>query len=226
MTQVLDATPAAETMDGIYRRQRFIYDATRRYYLFGRDRLIAGLDVPAGGTVLEIGCGTARNLILAAQRYPSGCFYGLDVSEQMLITARASIARRGFESRIVLNRGDASTFEPAMLFGIDRFDRIFVSYVLSMMPTWPDAVRHAAALLAPGGVLSIVDFGGFDRYPSFVRAAQHAWLRRFSVKPIAGFEGQIRRIAEQAHCDCTAETLYGGYSIHARIARAKSAVHP
>ena len=31
---------AAEKMDAIYRRQRFIYDATRRYYLLGRDRLI------------------------------------------------------------------------------------------------------------------------------------------------------------------------------------------
>ena len=37
---------AAEKMDVIYRRQRFIYDATRRYYLFGRDRLIADLPRP------------------------------------------------------------------------------------------------------------------------------------------------------------------------------------
>ena len=30
-------------MDAIYRRQRHIYDATRKYYLLGRDRLIADL---------------------------------------------------------------------------------------------------------------------------------------------------------------------------------------
>ncbi|TIM21480.1 MAG: SAM-dependent methyltransferase, partial [Mesorhizobium sp.] len=55
----------AELMDGVYRWQRHIYDLTRKYYLLGRDRLIDGLDVPVGGTVLELGCGTGRNIILA-----------------------------------------------------------------------------------------------------------------------------------------------------------------
>ncbi len=96
------AATAAEKMDAIYRYQRFIYDATRRYYLFGRDRLIASLKPPLGGTVLEIGCGTARNLIRAAKRYPDARFYGLDVSEAMLKSARASVARRGLQSRIVV----------------------------------------------------------------------------------------------------------------------------
>jgi S-adenosylmethionine-diacylgycerolhomoserine-N-methlytransferase len=59
---------AAELMNRTYRHQRHIYDVTRKYYLFGRDRLIARLDPPAGGRVLEIGCGTARNLIAAARR--------------------------------------------------------------------------------------------------------------------------------------------------------------
>ena len=44
-------------MDAIYAWQRHIYDATRKYFLFGRDRLIATLNVPECGTVLEIGCG-------------------------------------------------------------------------------------------------------------------------------------------------------------------------
>ena len=42
----------ARLMDGIYRGQRHIYDATRKYYLFGRDRLIAGLALQDGGKVL------------------------------------------------------------------------------------------------------------------------------------------------------------------------------
>ncbi|TIV98235.1 MAG: SAM-dependent methyltransferase, partial [Mesorhizobium sp.] len=53
----------AELMDGVYRWQRHIYDLTRKYYLLGRDRLIDGLDVPRGGTVLELGCGTGRNIV-------------------------------------------------------------------------------------------------------------------------------------------------------------------
>ena len=33
----------AALMDRVYRRQRYIYDLTRKYYLFGRDRMIREL---------------------------------------------------------------------------------------------------------------------------------------------------------------------------------------
>ena len=57
-------------MDAIYRYQRYIYDASRKYYLLGRDRMLEELAPAPGGTVLEIACGTGRNLIKAAGRYP------------------------------------------------------------------------------------------------------------------------------------------------------------
>lgn len=78
----------AALMDGVYRHQRHIYDLTRKYYLLGRDTMIAGLDVPDGGTVLELGCGTGRNILHAARRYPRAVFSGLDISAAMLDTAR------------------------------------------------------------------------------------------------------------------------------------------
>ena len=45
---VTSARPSA--MDRMYRHQRYIYDLTRRYYLFGRDQLIAELKPPPGGS--------------------------------------------------------------------------------------------------------------------------------------------------------------------------------
>ncbi len=47
-------------MDHVYRHQRYIYDLTRKYYLFGRDRLISGLQLKPGARVVEVGCGTAQ----------------------------------------------------------------------------------------------------------------------------------------------------------------------
>ena len=87
------ASSHAELMNRIYRRQRYIYDATRKYFLFGRDRLIAELAPAAGQRVLEVGCGTGRNLIKAAKRYPEAHFYGLDISTEMLESAQSNIDR-------------------------------------------------------------------------------------------------------------------------------------
>src|ERR1700726_2169563 len=86
---------ATARMNRMYRRQRHIYNGTRRYYLLGRDQMIANLQPVAGASVLEIGCGTGRNLILAARRHPDARFFGIDVSTQMLTSAISAIARRG-----------------------------------------------------------------------------------------------------------------------------------
>ncbi len=75
-------------MNNMYRYTRHVYDASRKFYLLGRDRLINELAAQPGEIVIEVGCGTARNLIKMAQKYPATRFYGLDASEEMLKTAR------------------------------------------------------------------------------------------------------------------------------------------
>ena len=75
---------AAQQMDGIYKYQRYIYDLTRKYFLLGRDRLLDDMKPEPGHVVLEVGCGTGRNLIQAARRYPEAKFYGFDISNEML----------------------------------------------------------------------------------------------------------------------------------------------
>src|SRR3978361_364851 len=86
---------ATRRMNRMYRRQRHIYDGTRRYYLLGRDQLISGLQPAAGASVLEIGCGTGRNLVLAVRLYPDARFFGIDVSTEMLTSAISAISRTG-----------------------------------------------------------------------------------------------------------------------------------
>src|SRR6202012_4942438 len=89
-----------EEMDAMYRWTRYVYDLSRKYYLLGRDRLLRDMELHPGDRVLEIGCGTARNLIkLARQRTDVQC-YGLDVSNEMLATAAGKVKGRGLENRI------------------------------------------------------------------------------------------------------------------------------
>ena len=157
-------------MDRVYARQRHIYDLSRKYYLLGRDGLIAELDPPPRARVLEIGCGTGRNLVKIARAYPRTACYGVDISRQMLATADASIARAGLAARIHLAEGDATSFDPVALFDVPAFDRIVISYALSMIPPWREVLDHAASLLAPDGALHIVDFGDQAGLPPAFRA--------------------------------------------------------
>ncbi|MDE2620627.1 MAG: class I SAM-dependent methyltransferase, partial [Sphingomonadales bacterium] len=92
-------------MDAVYRRQRHIYDLTRKYYLFGRDPMLDALGLPATGvgcSVLEIGCGTGRNLARVQRRWGDAALFGIDISAEMLKSARARLG-----DRAVLAIGDA-----------------------------------------------------------------------------------------------------------------------
>lgn len=182
---------AARLMDRLYRRQRHVYDVSRRYYLIGRDRLVGGLMPPPGGRVLEIGCGTARNLVAAARRYPGEPMFGIDLSTEMLRTARRAVEREGLASRIDLAKADAIRFDPALLFGVPSFSRIFFSYSLSMIPDWSAALEQAVTCLQPGGQLHIVDFGRQERLPGWMRSGLRLWLRHFHVTPRDALESVL-----------------------------------
>lgn len=200
----------AATMDAMYRYQRHVYDLTRKYYLFGRDLLIDGLDCVPDDTVLEIACGTGRNLVSIAKRYPGVRLYGLDISEQMLVTARAKFANAA--SPPVLVAADACDFTPA-IFGETGFDRIVISYGLSMIPDWQQAVKLARRALNPGGSLHIVDFGQQERMPAWFRAGLRAWLAKFHVTPRADMVAVLE--AEAIDAELRFETIGRGYAWHA-----------
>lgn len=170
-------------MDRVYRRQRYIYDLTRKYYLLGRDRLIRELGAAPGQSVVEVGCGTARNLIKIAEAYPGARLYGFDASREMLKTAEESVARAGLTGRIRLTHGLAEEMTPD-LFGLrELFDHVVFSYSLSMIPDWRGALRAAAGATHPKGAIHAVDFGDLAGLWPPAQRALRAWLRRFHVAP-------------------------------------------
>lgn len=208
--------PHALAMDRMYRYQRLVYDATRKFYLLGRDRLIADLAPGDGAQVLEIGCGTGRNLIVAARRYPQARFCGLDISRAMLETAAANVARAGLSQRIALAQGDAASFDAARSFGVPTFERVFCAYTLSMIPPWQAALAQGARLVAPGGALSAVDFGRMEGLPRWFRQFMKAWLAKFSVTPRSSLCAAVARLDGFAVETCD---LYRGYAQYARARR-------
>lgn len=206
-------------MDGIYRYQRYIYDATRKYFLLGRDTLIDELSPPDGGTVLEVGCGTGRNLIQAARRYPKANFYGFDISTMMLETARANVSSAKLNGKITVDEGDAADFSSQELFGLEGFDRVFISYSLSMIPPWREAIREGLKAVKPGGSLHVVDFGQQEKLPKLFKKGLVAWLAKFSVKPRPSLEAELQALADRTGCTLKFERILRDYARHAVVTK-------
>jgi S-adenosylmethionine-diacylgycerolhomoserine-N-methlytransferase len=215
--------PQQQAMDRMYRLQRHIYDVSRRYYLLGRDRLVSELDVPRGGTVLEIGCGTGRNLIQVARRYPHASVFGFDISEEMLKSAGSAIARSELTGRIRFAQGDALTFDAQRTFGVASFDRVYISYTLSMIPQWKEALAHASSMLAPGGRLHIADFGQCEGLPQVFRTGLFAWLRLFHVEPRHDLRDEVTLLSDTLGGSIRFDTGHRGYDWHLTLRTADCA---
>jgi S-adenosylmethionine-diacylgycerolhomoserine-N-methlytransferase len=170
-------------MDRVYRRQRHFYDLTRKYYLLGRDRLVRELDARPGQAIVEIGCGTARNLIRIAERYPGVTLYGLDASAQMLRTAGDAIARAKLSGRIELRHGLAEDVTPGFFGRTEPFEHAIFSYSLSMIPDWRGALLAAASAVKPDGRVHVVDFGDQRSLWPLARRSLRGWLALFHVTP-------------------------------------------
>jgi S-adenosylmethionine-diacylgycerolhomoserine-N-methlytransferase len=209
----------AERMDAIYGVQRHFYDLTRKYYLLGRDRLIREIDVPMAGSVLEAGCGTGRNLAAVGMRYPTARLFGLDISNEMLKSAQQSLARRALEGRSKICVADATAFDPLALFGRTDFDRVFLSYSVSMIPDWRAAIEAAMAAVAKGGSLHIVDFGQQQGLPRWFRQGLKRWLARFHVTPRADLFDYCRETAQRNGWRCSTQALYRDYAWSVTLSR-------
>lgn len=155
-----------EEITSYYKKVARIYDLNRRFFLFGRKRLIKELsarytDVPR---ILEVGCGTGMVLLELGRNYPTSQIIGLDLSESMLSEAKRKTAE---QPNITLLQGkfDAD-------FAHEPFDLIVFSYALSVFPELSSTLELTKKHLTPGGVVALTDF--FDSEYTLFRL----WISR------------------------------------------------
>lgn len=159
--QPLSAEGTNDALKRYYQFHSKIYDSTRWSFLFGRDALIekvARLASPK--TVLEVGCGTGKNLLSLAAAFPNASLTGLDLSAEMIDVARKNLAAHS-------SRVSFLTIPYTKLGG--NFDLIVLSYALTMInPGWDSVIETAATDLSPNGLVAVVDFHN-SALPAFKR---------------------------------------------------------
>ncbi|MAE93878.1 MAG: hypothetical protein CL910_04395 [Deltaproteobacteria bacterium] len=112
----------------------------------------AELDVPAGGLVVEIGCGPGTvTPHLRAVLDDSVRILGIDLSGRMIDLARQRAERAGW-SQVEYVKADATRWEAP-----GPVDAVVFCLVLSGLPEPLRCVDRALSWLAPGGQLVVMD---------------------------------------------------------------------
>jgi ubiquinone/menaquinone biosynthesis C-methylase UbiE len=123
-----------------------------------RRTLVEQAALRPGDRVLDLGCGTGGLTLLIKRLHPHAEVVGLDPDPQALARARRKAARAGVALQLDQGFGDELPYPDA------SFDRVLSAFVLHHVP--PDekepTLREVRRVLAPGGALHLVDFGGPD----------------------------------------------------------------
>jgi len=173
-----------------YRFTKHVYDLSRKYYLFGRDKVIDELATERWNTLVEIGPGTGRNIKKLMQRRPNARYGGVEPCDEMLDHARTRLPT------VQMVQGFAETTDYRDMLG-EPIDRILFSYCLSMVTDVGEALDRAYDALAPGGEVVVVDFADLSGLPALGSLGLRTWLKWFHVtpldpQPILDRGGQVR----------------------------------
>ena len=136
------------------------------------DLLHSDTAYPAGSSVLEAGCGVGAQTITLAQRSPDARFTSVDISDRSIAEAKRRVDQAGI-TNVQFRQADIF----ALPFDAERFDHVFVCFVLEHLPRPVEALAILKKLLRPGGTITVIegDHGSTYFYPD--SPAAHAAIQ-------------------------------------------------
>ena len=142
-------------------------------------RLLDAADVGSGDHILDVGTGTGVVALPAAARVlPEGTVLGIDISEEMLATARRKVARMLDPGHVTFRVMDAG----ALTLPDASFDVVVSLFALHHLPDPGAALAEMHRVLVPGGRLAVAVGSGPPLLSAAagMRAIQRAgeWWRR------------------------------------------------
>jgi SAM-dependent methyltransferase len=116
------------------------------------DFLHSGTAFPAGGRVLEAGCGVGAQTVTLARNSPGASITSVDISEESLAVARQRVEAAGL-TNVVFHRADVFDLPyPAA-----SFDHVFVCFVLEHLTDPEGALAALREVTRPGGTLTVIE---------------------------------------------------------------------
>lgn len=107
--------------------------------------------------VLDVGCGTGISTFSLFKSFGNNCmYYALDFSENMLDIARNKYSSSG---DFIFIQGDAENLEDYFM---EKFDAIFYSASLFLLPDYKKSLNEALNLLTDGGKIAISFYSGLS----------------------------------------------------------------
>jgi len=144
------------TVSEAYARWAPIYDLVfGPVFQKGRRAAVAAAE-RVGGKILEVGVGTGLSL----PRYQDGnTVWGIDISEPMLVKARARVAELGLDNVRELKVMDAERLSYPDAF----FDVVVAQYVVTAVPNPERVLDELVRVVRPGGEIIITTRIGAER---------------------------------------------------------------
>jgi SAM-dependent methyltransferase len=134
------------------------------------------IDYSGCGHVLEVGCGVGAQLRILARRFPETRFTGVDFSSEQIAHAQILLSEEISSGQVEVVEG--SGYE--LPFPDGTFDGAFFYWFFEHLADPQKAMREAARVLSPGGVVHATEVFNAGVYANPPRDALSEYWERFN----------------------------------------------